>query len=180
MKKRSNHRSVEAFNRIADSLPDLSPDDRKRLRNLLSDPLVGDGSLDKVNIEPIDDKHHSILLLAAATHLRKHNGTRVPPSMSYLRRSSPRTARAVRKAEQTIRDQLSGMMNDEPSHNDMLAACHVYAELTIDNLQRLNIPITLRTLSNQAERFPALFDAAFPGYVQSGLMRWVLHPRERT
>ena len=46
--------------------------------------------------------------------------------------------------------------------------------LIIDDISKYDIPCTVGSVSRHLERAPALFNTAFPNYIESGLQYWVI------
>lgn len=167
----SKRESTPAFQQAITSLPNMKPEERERLRKLLDDKLVGNGEP-----EPEPTSNESMLLSCARVHIKSRNGTKLPEAMSYLQKAAPTTARQVRKADKQLEQDITQMLGRAPQRNELEAAVHLYVRLATMRLEQWNVPISLSTLAKQAPRFPALVDAAYPGYIVSGLLRWVLRP----
>lgn len=56
---------------------------------------------------------------------------------------------------------------------------NLFGELLVEFLESRNVPLSARALLRQASSVPALVAQAFPGYIEAGLLGWVMEPLRR-
>ena len=105
---------------------------------------------------------------------------KVPP-LIVLRASTKyrSTLSKLYKAVSGLNDWSSSALGRKLSRPEKLTMYSLACELTCDYLNKINVPINLKTIVNCYERFPSLIQAAFPGYIESGLLHIVLKSKEQ-
>ncbi len=76
---------------------------------------------------------------------------------------------SISKVETFITNNFGTLKNIE-----RLALLNLFYKLLIDNMNEINVPITINTVSSHTKRIPEVFNMNFPGYIASGLAPMVL------
>lgn len=147
---------------IASHLTTLKQSELQKIRQL-TDLLMGGG----VSTTQPDDPFERIILEAIKSELSREG---VRSAISYSSIMESKYAKAWRKGvgvtsefvEKTFKDHIK-------TDNHRLGLCRVLARITIDELKKREIPISIGTIASNLQRVPQSFDNAFPGYIKSGL-----------
>ena len=154
--------------RVLGDLSSLSPSDRGRVvekAKLLNSMASSQSTSTTQHAAPVQTD--DLLLDALSEVVERRTGERVYPAM--LRKSQQYAA---------FRDKTPPLMEFFEKHasrrNERRALVAVAFGVLYDDLARMNVSISARTLLSHAHRLPAVLDVAFPGYASSSLLGMVV------
>lgn len=104
---------------------------------------------------------------------RKVNGYNVPP-FTVLQKKKTVCAAIVKSAEMVDFYLNEWFKSETIQTTQRIAMYRLFAGLTIDWLMRADIPPSVQSVCQNADKFAALIDVAFPGYVRSGNAKLIL------
>jgi len=150
---------------IKDMLPDLSRKELQELRNRINYLLLSSrkdmsqsssGSL----YEAIRSEFLDVLKekLPAYKHLAAKKSNLLP---------------LIEDVSLFLREFLVIALGRRPRRSEMELCYRLYARLVLQRLLESKIPITSKSILNYYAAFPSILDAAFPGYLKSGLLHLV-------
>lgn len=99
----------------------------------------------------------------------------VPP-LTVLKRDA---LTEVRNALTFLLEWLEKVLGNPVPRMDVQPWFFLFGDLLVSFLEERNVPLSLQALARQHKTVPALIDEAFPGYIRSGLLRWVIMAMKR-
>lgn len=96
--------------------------------------------------------------------------------LSLLRKTSPRVYSDVVKCASAL---FTIAQDWNPSErqlrrNFVAGVYHLYARLIVDYLQRVKVPVSVKTVVQHADKFVGIVDQAYPGYITGGAINMVV------
>jgi len=82
--------------------------------------------------------------------------------------------------------QITELLNDFAFDNDVREKRDIYnlyqiaCELICENIVDMGIPLSFKAFLNHIDLFPGLLNKAYPGYLKSGLLKFLLNARNNT
>lgn len=114
------------------------------------------------------------------TSLQRRLLKKVPPLVVLRASTKYRSILSkLYKAVSCLNDWSESALNRRLNRPEKLTMYSLASELTCDYLNRIGVPINLKTIINCYERFPSLIQSAFPGYIESGLLHIILNSKEQ-
>ncbi len=154
------------LDRVPVDLAGLSPDELKSLRHRV-DALIGTPA-------PTPDDGPAEVIGAAVRHLIKRGGTNPPPA-PVLRRMP--WWKALEKGSRVVAEYLKKNAPDTMGKRQSARrAVYVVVGVLIRWMERVHVPVTLRTVALNLDKVPGIMDQQFPGYAANGLLEWVFNP----
>jgi hypothetical protein len=152
---------AQSLDTIASQLPSLKQSDLIKIRQL-TDLLIGGGS----ETQP-ENEFERMMLEAVKSELAREG---VRSAISYKSITESRYANTWRKGVSVTNEFLDTTFKGHiKSDTHKLGLCRVLARITIDELKKREIPISIGTIASNLQRVPQSFDNAFPNYIRSGL-----------
>lgn len=113
---------------------------------------------------------YTVLLYDRVVDIFQHEKISVAP-YSVLKSVDAKTAKAVNTTATKLY-QLACKWNSSKARqrNFTVGVFHMFVKLTISYLRDCRVPVSVKTVFQNADKFEGLVDRAFPGYVQAGLM----------
>ena len=146
-------------------------------------------SLSKRELEEIETNIHFLLKMDKAEFLRDDNlaqfyssltkgidkvlGTESVPFHFYLKKNNSNKISKLKDTETFITsyfNTLSSKENIKVTCIQTITFYDLYTSISLNYLQKYNIPVSIDTLCNIVNKFPSLLNEVFPMYVQSALL----------
>lgn len=145
----------------------LSDEERQKIRAACT--LLG--SVGTGSSAPIEEDERFTLFYAILSEaLRSVVGRRVPPRISYLQKQLQKDVVDGWAAM----DDLLIQSIPKPKLRERVRFYQVVIEMTIDYVEELGIPVTMRTVSQQLQNCGSILNRQFPRYLRTGLLPIIL------
>lgn len=161
------------FNGIVKALPSLNANERAQLRQRLSvlDSLTGE----QTHYAPVGTRGTSDNLVDRVLRIIVNVCSDKGLAFEYetrLRKAADFKTFSVKVKE--LEPFLTGISKRSI---DQDAIVRIGVELILDHLLYLRVGVTARTLMRHIHKLPTEINKAFPGYVRSGILLWLVKPR---
>lgn len=152
---------------IIEALPRLSPDEVKRIRDH-SGFLTRDGSTQVQDKHGTEDQREVYRALSWELHRLGYSA--LPPlgivlGMAFGHKIVKQSPRLRAFADRCV---------PGGSRSDRSALYRTFMLVLTRSVAQQNLPVSLKTLVDQLDRVPGLVSRAFPGYIESGLGRFLV------
>lgn len=67
--------------------------------------------------------------------------------------------------------------NNLSEKKELFILFQLYSDLICEYLQEIGVPIHLKTVVQSSEQFPGLLNKAYPGYLKSGLLKFLIQAK---
>lgn len=105
---------------------------------------------------------------------------KLPPLYVLAGRKNKYLYNLIHQVLSYLDEWLERVLKRKPKRTECARLYVLYGELMIRNItDNTTIPTILRTVLQMYESFPAVFDRAFPDYIQSGLVEVVLKAKKQ-
>jgi len=177
----SRNTESEAFRAIKSALPRLRPEEKTKLAGLLA--LMGAKPSDGYGEEKPTAESNTDLLYReiglAVFGYGSDSSVRLPPLKLLPKSVSQEISKACGVLDREMESEAFLIRSDQRSlsRNQRRALYGVFARLAAARLREVGGVVSVRSVAQQSANFSGLLDRAFPGYLPSGLLGWVLPAR---
>ncbi len=153
------------YQTVVSSLPSLTSTERKAVYSILRKL---DSSLSKKEVQKITQELYRWSPLVYDVLVAVGGPQGAPPKHLHI---LPRSI--INKIDDLSRQldiDLSGLVGQSICLTDRTAWYRMYASLVSKYLVERQVPITIKTLVQNYDKFSSLIDQAYPGYLDSGIL----------
>ena len=165
------------YQTVVSSLPLLTREERRKVHSILRKL---DSSLEQKEAQKITQELYRwspLTYSVLADEIRLRQGS-TPKQLHFLPKS------LVHKIDDLSREldiDLAKLIGHEGNQADRVNWYRMYAKLVARYLTERQVPVTIKTLVQNYDKFSSLIDRAYPGYLDSGIfvslvLRGSLHP----
>jgi hypothetical protein len=157
-------------------LPKLTKDElelvKKRVKGLASLSLSESDNKVPLAITTIDDD--SMMFMHCVSSVLRSTGLE---HVSYATMQSHVEASRLKA---NVPDLMKYFRESKVSRPQLIVLLQMGIEILCRDLARMRVPISFRSIMRNAHRIPSLMNREFPGYAQSGMLRFIVREDRKT
>lgn len=167
----TKRRKTQGENMTYEELEKLTLKELKQLQNNIAYWI-------SIKNQDADSQYAELLYHYLTDHLSRITRKDYPPYFVYIskNKATRNTEQRLKVVSGDLREYLTSICKGvEQDKTTVTKFLKLFSDLMISNIdENLELPLNLGTVLSMADDFPSILDRAFPGYIESGLIKMII------
>ncbi len=165
-----------------EELEQMTDDELKKLKSQV-DKIISDR--ERISIKPAKLDAYTLFSkmkerLSIELKIELLNADLTGLSLDYIKKTDKVAYKQIGKVTEMLNKYLQSLLDRNPTSGEKIRWYVLYTELCAENLIKINVPLSIRSLAYQCDSFPSLLNKAFPGYIKAGVVSKIVEDEDET